>query len=500
MLKRAFLAATVWLVGTTGAFAAPVDLTILHTNDTHDRLLPFDSRNGKSLGGIARRAHLIKKIKAQAPGTLVLDAGDVFQGTPIYTFYLGDADYKAMDLAGYDATTVGNHELDNGLANLLKQAEGRSFKLINSNMLDHSGQNLFLRKHIFERNGLKIGVFGVMGDDAQGAVAKKHQQDYVFVPPLEIAQTLTDELRQEADLVVMLSHSGLEEDTALAKQVKGINLIVGGHSHTKLDVPREVMNGDWRTLVVQGFQWGEYLGRLDLKVEDGQIVAYDGKLLPITRAIEEDRIVAESVESYNAKIAEEMAIVVAKAPKGLSSEGKYQGDSPLGNWTADLLKEISGTEIGIVNSGGLRASLQPGDVTVGAIYSVFPFDNAVVTLDLPGDLLQRILDTTASYHGGSGFLQFSGVSFRIEGGKAKDVTVNGKPLDPKHVYSVATIDYIAQGGDRHPLFTEGENYQGQGVFLRDAVLDYLRKNPEIKPPATGRIQVPVARMPIRIRD
>lgn len=500
MLRRAFLAATIWLVGATGTFAAPVDLTILHTNDTHDHLLPYDARQGKSLGGVARRAALIKQIKSQTPATLVLDAGDVFQGTPIYTFYQGEADYKTMDQAGYDATTVGNHELDNGLANLLKQAKGRSFKVINSNMLDQTGKNIFLRKHIFERNGLKIGVFGVLGDDAQGAVAKKHQKDYVFVPPLELAQKLTDELRKEADLVVMLSHSGLDEDTALAKQVKGINLIVGGHSHTKLDVPREVTNGDWRTLVVQGFQWGEYLGRLDLKVEDGKIVGYDGKLLPITRAIQEDKIVAETVESYNAKIAKEMEVVVAQAPTGLSSEGKYQGDSPLGNWTADMLKQISGAEIGIVNSGGLRASLQPGPVTRGAVYSVFPFDNAVVTIDVDGKLLRTILDTTASYLGGSGFLQFSGVTFRIEDQKAKDVLVNGKPLDLAKTYKVATIDYVAQGGDRQPHFAEAKNYQGQGVFLRDAVLDFLAKNPSITPPATGRIKVPAAKAPNRIRD
>ena len=500
MLKRAFLAATVWLVGTTGAFAAPVDLTILHTNDTHDHLLPYDTRQGKSLGGIARRAALIKQIKTQTPGTLVLDAGDVFQGTPIFTFYQGEADYKTMDQAGYDATTVGNHELDNGLANLLKQAKGRDFKIINSNMLDHSGKPIFLRKHVFERNGLKIGVFGVLGDDAQGAVARKHQKDYVFVPPLDIAQKLTDELRKEADLVVMLSHSGLEEDTDLAKKVKGINLIVGGHSHTKLDLPREVMNGDWRTLVVQGFQWGEYLGRLDLKVENGRIVSYDGKLLPITSALQEDKIVAETVESYNAKIAKEMEIVVAQAPKGLSSEGKYQGDSPLGNWTADMLKQITKSDIGIVNSGGLRASFQPGAVTVGAVYSVFPFDNGVVTVDVTGKLLQQILDTTASYLGGSGFLQFSGVTFRIDAQKAKDVLVNGKPLDPKRTYKVATIDYIAQGGDRHPLFTETTNYQSQGVFLRDAVLDYLRKNPAVTSPATDRIKVPATKAPNRVRD
>lgn len=500
MLKRAFLAASIWLVGATGSFAAPVDLTILHTNDTHDHLLPFDSRNGKDLGGIARRATLIKRIKAETPGTLVLDAGDVFQGTPIYTFFQGEADYKAMDQAGYDATTVGNHELDNGLANLLKQATGRSFKVINSNMLDKSGKPIFLRKHVFERNGLKIGVFGVLGDDAQGAVAKKHQQDYVFVPPLSIAQKLTDELRKEADVVVMLSHSGLDEDTALAKQVKGISLIVGGHSHTKLDVPREVKNGDWRTLVVQGFQWGEYLGRLDLKIEKGQVVSYDGRLLPINSALTDDRAVGETVALYNAQIAKAMDVVVADAPKGLSSEGKYQGDSALGNWTADILKDITKSDIGIVNSGGLRASFQPGPVSVGAVYSVFPFDNALVTIDVEGKLLKGILDTTASYLGGSGFLQFSGVTFRIADAKATEIKVNGQPLDLKRNYKVATIDYVAQGGDRQPLFAQAANYQAQGVLLRDAILDYLKKHPVITAPALGRIKVPAAAQPERVRD
>lgn len=500
MFQRAFLAATIWLIGTTTAIAAPVGLTILHTNDTHDHLTPFDSRAGKDLGGIARRATLIKRIKAEKPGTLVLDAGDVFQGTPIYTFYKGEADYLTMDQAGYDATTVGNHELDNGLENLLTQAKGRSFKVINSNMLDHSGKHLFVRTHVFERNGLKIGVFGILGDNAQGAVAKKHQKDYVFVPPLQVAREITDELRKQSDLVVMLSHSGLEEDTDLAKQVKGINLIVGGHSHTKLDVPREVANGDWRTLVVQGFQWGEYLGRLDLQVEKGRIVSYDGKLLPVTNVLADDPLVAETVSSYNDKIVKQMEVVVGQAPKGLSSEGKYQGDSPLGNWTSDLLREMTRSDIGIVNSGGLRASFQPGPVTVGAVYSVFPFDNAVVTIDVDGKLLQQILDTTASYLGGSGFLQFSGVTFRIEGGKALDVQVNGKALEASRTYKIATVDYVAQGGDRQPLFAKAKNYQTQGVLVRDAILEALRKNPTITPPALGRIKVPAAKVPERIRD
>lgn len=489
MRRLGILGLAAFLMTASPAWAAPVDLTILHTNDTHDHLTPYDTRDGKELGGVARRATLISKLKKDASRVLVLDAGDTFQGTPLFNFFSGEPDYLTMDQAGYDATTVGNHDLDLGLDNLKKQAQGRSFKIISTNVLDpKTGKPIFVGTHVFERSGLKIGVFGVLGDAALLAVAEKYRKDIKFVSPYEIAQKTADSLRKQSDLVVMLSHSGLAEDLDLASKIKGIDVIVGGHSHSKLEQPKEVVNGDWKTLVVQGFQWGEYLGKLDLKVENGKVVAYEGKLLPITKDIAENQTVAATVAQYNDKIEKQMAVVIGQAPKGLSTEGKYLRDCELGNWAADMMRERGKADIGAMNSGGLRAALQPGDVTVGEIYTIFPFDNAVVTVDIDGATLQEILDKAASTPGRNGTLQYSGVTFRVDQGRAVDVMVNDQPLDPKRYYKLATIDYIAQGNDGHKLFTRGKNYQALGVLLRDAALDAVKANRTVLPPTLGRIK------------
>ncbi|MBO9542188.1 bifunctional metallophosphatase/5'-nucleotidase [bacterium] len=479
-----------WTAATVPAWAAPVDLTILHTNDTHDHLLPYETRQGKDLGGIARRATLITQIKGNTERVLVLDAGDTFQGTPLFNFFSGEPDYLTMDQAGYDATTVGNHDLDNGLENLKKQAAGRRFKLISTNLLDpKTGKPIFVGTHVFERGGLKVGVFGVLGFNALGAVAKENQKDFKFVSPIKVAEETAAELRKRSDLVVMLSHSGLDEDTELAGKVKGIDVIVGGHSHTKLDQPREVMNGDWRTLVVQGFQWGEYVGKLDLKVDGGKVVAYEGKLMPVTKEIADDQTVAATVKAYNDKIAERMAVIIGSAPKGLSAEGKYKKDSELGNWTADVMRERGKAEIGIMNAGGLRAALQPGSITVGDVFTIFPFDNALVTIDVDGATLKGFIDKAAAIPGRAAQLQYSGVTFAVAGGKASDIRVNGTPLDTKRFYKVATIDYLAQGNDGYEAFANGKNYQATGKVLRDVIIEAITARPTLIPPATGRIRV-----------
>lgn len=472
-----------WPVGAT-----PVSLTLLHTNDTHDHLMPYDTKNGKHLGGIARRATLIDRIKHEASRVLVLDAGDSFQGTPLFNFFSGEPDFLGMDLAGYDASTVGNHDLDNGLANLKAQMKGRHFPLICTNLVDPvSGEPIFTGTRVFTRGGLKVGVFGLMGRDALQAVAMKNQQGFKFLEPLEVATRTVAALRKQADVVILLSHSGYDADLALAKQVTGIDVIVGGHSHTKLEHPVEVVNGAWKTLVVQDFQWGEYLGRLDLQVENGHVVSYEGKLLPITEAIAEAPKVAAAMNRYDAQISERMNVVIGQSDQGLSWENKYARDCELGDWAADVIRERGGADVGILNAGGLRASLQPGPVTVAQIFSIFPFDNALVTLDLDGATLQAMLDRAAREK--PGMLQFSNLTFRVEGGKALEARVGGQPLDPTRSYKVATIDYLAQGNDGNELFLKGRNFQALGLLLRDAILDAVKAQPRIVTPTPDRIRI-----------
>ncbi len=503
MIRRSFLAFSAAVTTAIAGFAwpglpawaAPTTLILLHTNDTHDHLTPYDTRKLKSLGGIARRATIIKKEQAQNAGkVLVLDAGDTFQGTPIFNFFHGQADYETLDAAGYDATTVGNHDLDDGLANLLEQAKGRRFKLINTNLLDEAtGKPIFMPVWMVERSGLKIGVFGVLGEgSAWHAVANKHRNGIKILDETVVARKTVEELKAlGADVIVMLSHSGLDEDKKLAAAVQGIHVIVSGHSHTKVDTPLAIKNGAWTTLVAQAYQWGEYVGRMELVVDGGKIVSSNGYLVPVAGDTPEDPEVTRIVSSYYAKMPIDIRKVVGQAPEGLSRDGCRDRDCALGNWAADLLRSRAGGDVAILNSGGLRADIMPGPVTIGDLFMVFPFDNVVVKLDLTGAQLQRLFDQVAA--GEVSMLQVSGITFRIEDGVAKDIKIGSAPLDLAKRYRVATIDYLAQGGDRYTVFAENsekeKGYEIIGTTLRDFMIEATKANATLSPPPEGRIAV-----------
>lgn len=488
-MKRSLVALVLSLFLALPASAAPRSLVILHTNDTHDRLIPYDTPQQQDVGGIARRAALISEIKRQAPLSLVLDAGDTFQGTPLYHFFKGQADYEAMDLAGYDATTVGNHDLDDGLSNLLQQHQGRRFKLICTNLVDRAtNRPLFTPTHVFEVAGLRVGVFGLLGKAAVETLGPENQRAFKWIAPEALAQATADDLRRCSDVVVLLSHSGYEQDLELARHLSGVDVIIGGHSHTKVDRPTEVRNGDWRTLVVQAYQGGAWLGRLDLQVEGGRVVAHEGRLLPIGPGMPEAPAVKARVDRYQQQIAERMGEVLGTAPGGLSSAGKYQHDTELGNWTADLIRARGNAEIGIINAGSLRSSLPSGPVTVGTVYTLFPFDNSLVTLEMSGELIQRLLDKAAADPGQQGLLQYSGLTCDMSDGRAGQVLVNGQPIQPSRTYRVATIDYVAQGNGKYGLFSEARSMEPLNVLLREAAIAHLRAQGSAIPPDTGRIR------------
>lgn len=489
-LKPILALATSLFLAASPVFAVPVNLTILHTNDTHDRLKPFDTAEQNDLAGIARRATLISELKQKSPNTLVLDAGDTFQGTPLFNFFSGAADYEAFDQAGYDATTVGNHDLDLGLPNLVKQAQGRKFALISSNLLDPATRKpIFMPFKFFERRGLKVAVFGVIGDQAYNAVAAVRRAGTTIVSPPAMTQKLVDELRPQADLVVMLSHCGLNEDLDLAKKVKGIDVIVGGHSHTLVPRPIEVMNDTWRTLVVQDYMWGEYLGKLDLTVDDRKVTAFNGELIQVKSSIKPDPRVAATVAHYDQQIAKAMAKVIGQSPTGLSTALKRERDCELGNWVTDVVKARTGVEIGAINQGAMRAPLLPGPITLERVYSIFPFDEGLVIGQVSGQLLKEILDHAARTPGRSGMMQYSGVTFGVVDGKVRDPRVNGEPLDLNRTYSIATIEYVADGNDRYELFLQVKDYRPVGINIRDAVIEEIETNSVVKNAPIGRIKL-----------
>jgi len=257
-------------------------ITILHTNDVHSHIDPFPENHRKypNRGGVSRRYHLIQQIKAENPNTLLLDAGDAFQGTPYFNFYGGELEYKLMSKMGYQASTIGNHEFDNGIDNITAQLQHANFDLLNANydLSNTSLDGLVKPYQIYEVDDIAIGVFG-LGIELEGLVSKNLYGEAKYLNPIEIAQDQVKILKQkhQCDLVICLSHLGYDyqsdkiSDIKLAEQTQDIDLIIGGHTHTFLDKPTQVVNKTGKTTLINQVGWaGLNLGRIDFYFKNNQ--------------------------------------------------------------------------------------------------------------------------------------------------------------------------------------------------------------------------------------
>lgn len=256
-------------------------LTILHTNDVHSHIDPFPADHPKypNLGGVVKRASLIEQIRLENKNVLLLDAGDTFQGTPYFNYFGGELEFKLMNMMGYDATTIGNHEFDNGVSGLASQVPHAKFDIINSNydFKNTAMEGLSKPYRIFNKNGIKVGVFG-LGVELAGLVDKKMYKETVYLDPVEISIDMVRILKQElqCDLIICLSHLGYAyannpekiSDVNLAKKTKDIDLIIGGHTHTFLDKPTTIKNIEEKTVIInQVGCFGVNLGRIDILFE-----------------------------------------------------------------------------------------------------------------------------------------------------------------------------------------------------------------------------------------
>ena len=250
-------------------------ITILHTNDVHSHIEAFSNTHAKypGRGGAARRYAYINMVKKENPNTLVLDAGDAFQGTPYFNFYGGELEYKLMSKMGYHASTIGNHEFDNGIENIAAQLAHADFKLLNANynLKNTILDGLVKPYQTYEMDGVKIGVFG-LGIELNGLVSKKLYKETEYIDPVDVAKDTVKKLKneEECDLVICLSHLGFNYsgrkicDVKLAQQTRDIDLIIGGHTHTFLEKPSLIENLDFKNVLVNQVGWaGLNMGRID---------------------------------------------------------------------------------------------------------------------------------------------------------------------------------------------------------------------------------------------
>jgi len=478
-------------IGRPAAGSAEV-LTILHINDLHGWLLPAPRpEEGAQEGGLARIAALVERERS--PETILLAGGDLMQGTNISNFFGGRPVIEALNAMGLDASAVGNHEFDYGLETFRKRAAEADFPFLAANIA--RDKTPFLSPYILlERGGVSIAIFGLTTEDTPILTHPENVKALTFLSPRETARDLVPELRRRADLVICLSHLGLAADLELAANIEGIDVIVGGHTHTKMTEPLQV----GATVIVQAFERGAFLGRLDLRLEGGRVKAFEGKLLPVDGSAGEDRAVADLVESYRLEAGSRMDEVVGRAAVDFAGakEQVRGGETNLGSLIADVIREAAAAEAAIMNGGGIGAGIPAGAVTVAHLYNTLPFDSYVVAFSLTGREIRRALERGVSGDGarGGGFPQVSGMAFSFDPGlppgrRVLEVKVGGELLDDSRLYRVATNDFLAAGGDGYEVFAGKDPvFSDSGTFLRDLLAGYWRKKGDMASPAVGRIR------------
>lgn len=513
----------------------PWKLTVMHTNDTHAHL-----------ADVAKRTTLVNQVRAESGDSLLLDAGDVFSGDLYFTKWLGQADLEFMNYMGYDAMTFGNHEFDQGTLPLSEFVRNAKFPLLSSNIDFTNDANISpllkapASMNAYENNGRttdvagvypyitldvnghEVGVFGLTTEDTEQTSSPG---DGVVFQEATAAATATVQAMQQAgiDKIIAITHLGYGRDQQLAEEVEGIDLIVGGHTHTKLDAPEVVTDAVHQTptVIVQANEWGKFLGRVDVTFDkDGNVLTgqdpngnerLTGRLIPVDATVAEDPMAKSMLKPYNDALIEMQTEVIGATTVVLDGERQNvrSGETNLGNFIADAMlakgKALKNAQISVQNGGGIRASIDEGDITMGELRTVMPFGNTLYVMDVTGAQLLAGLE-----NGVSGatevdlpgkFPQVGGMKFKWDpqqpaGSRVFDVSVqNGasfEPLDLTKTYRIVTNSFMANGGDGYVSFAEAiaNNAYHEDLGFPDYAnfIDYVKElGGTIAPAVEGRI-------------
>ena len=496
-------------------------LTILHTNDLHSRIEPIsrfnsgcgegDNEAGKCFGGSARLVTAVAEARAQFTNSILVDGGDQFQGSLFYTYYKGKVAAEFMNKMGYDAMTVGNHEFDDGPEVLRGFADTINFPILLGNA-DISAEPMLADKitksTILEIGGEKIGLIGLSPEDTQDLASPG--KNVMFSDPIAAVAAESGRLEaQGVNKIIVLSHSGYVVDLAVAEAVPWIDVIVGGHSHSFLSNTSDRASGPYPTMVgnvavVQAASYGKYLGELNLVFDDdGNIVTATGEPRIMDASVSEDADSTMRVSELAAPLDEIRNKVVANAAEAIDGErgNCRQMECQMGNLIADAMLERvkdQGVQIAFMNSGGIRASVDAGEVTMGEVMTVLPFQNTLSTFQITGAMMIEALENGASRHeeGSGRFPQVAGLKYTFDlskdpGSRISDVMVQDGdafvPIDAEKVYGVVSNDFIRNGGDGYILFREAMNVYDFGPDLAEVVAEYLADSGAYKPYLDGRI-------------
>ena len=523
-----FLLSSAALIISAGAALADFELNVLHFNDLHSRIEPInrfdstcsaeDDAEGKCFGGAARLKTAIDERRNALDNVLVLSAGDNFQGSLFYSTYKGEAEAEFLDLMGLDANVIGNHEFDDGDDVLARFLDKTTFPTISGNALIGANSPLAgkMPEYIFKEIGdEKIAIIGAVAEDT--GETSSPSDAVLFMDAVLYLNDAVERVKAEgATKIIALTHTGLARDKEIAAQVDGLDLIVGGHSHTlmhnedeKAESPYPVMvtNPSGKDVpIVHAYAYSKYLGEIKVVFDDdGNLKSATGQPILIDSQFKPDPAMVARIKELAAPIEKLKATIIAV------SDGPIDGDRSncrareceMGNLVADaMLQRVSGQgiDIAIQNGGGLRASIDSGNVTMGEVLTVLPFQNTLATFQLKGsDVIAALENGVSEIEEGAGrFPQVSGMKYSFDpskpaGSRISDVMVfkNGafETIESDTVYGVVSNNFMRAGGDGYKVFeTEGQNAYDYGPGIEDVVAQYLTANSPYVPYLDNRIQ------------
>ena len=430
----------------------------------------------------------------------------MIQGNNWANLFQGKSVIEWMNGMRFDAMVLGNHEFDFGKEVLKRRISETKFPVLGANVEGLERLRPYIMKEI---GGIRVAIIGVVTEDVPATTHPKNVAGLKFFSPIDTVEKYVKALKGHAEMVIVLSHVGYPIDRILAERVKGIDVIVGGHSHTKITRPAEVGN----TIIVQAWEHGKALGVSDLTIRDRKVIGYEGHLEEIRpEQGKEDKRALFIVEKYKKKVDALFTEKVGEAEIDLDGENVRKRETNLGNLVADIMRQASGADVTIINAGGIRTSIKRGEIRVKDVYTALPFDNYIVAIKLTGRQIWKALE-----HGVSRveeeegrFPQVSGIVFRYapserRGSRIKEIFIKSKPVDLEKEYVVATNDFLAVGGDGYKAFAEtiktskdysiiggamkGEKiaYSNSGRWVRDVVVEYIKSKKRMAPMMEGRI-------------
>ncbi|MBH3304349.1 bifunctional UDP-sugar hydrolase/5'-nucleotidase [Serratia marcescens] len=500
-------------------------ITILHTNDHHGHFW----QNDHGEYGLGAQKTLVdgirQEVAAQGGSLLLLSGGDINTGVPESDLQDAEPDFRGMNLVGYDAMAIGNHEFDNPLSVLRQQEKWATFPLLSANIYQKStGQRLFKPYALFDKQGIKIAVIGLTTDDTAKIGNPEYFTDMEFRVPAQEAKQVVEQLRKDEkpDVIIAATHMGHYDngehgsnapgDVEMARSLPAgyLDMIVGGHSQDPVcmagDNRKQVdyvpgtpcspdrQNGTW---IVQAHEWGKYVGRADFEFRNGELKLVHYQLIPVNlkKKVEKADGTSERVY-YTQQIAEDPTMMKlltpfqdkGKAQLGVkigSVNGKLEGDRSKVRFVQTNLarvmlaaqRERADADFAVMSGGGVRDSIESGYITYKNVLKVQPFGNTLVHVDMKGREVEQYLAVVANMKPDSGaYAQFANVSLVADGKGVSEVKINGQPLQADKTYRMATLNFNALGGDGYPKLDGLPSYVNTGFIDAEVLKQYIEKH------------------------